>query len=550
MRYVDRAAWPPDYLSEIIRRQEAFRKLQRSAILQIGAKEYYKNEPHEFINDWAITYDPRKSGTDQPATMPFLMFQRQAEFVTFILQLLDQQESGICEKARDMGATWTAVSVCVWAFLFRPGTAIGWGSRKADLVDRIGDPDSIFEKMRIQLGAIPSFFMPVGFTQKTHATYMRIVNPENGNTITGESGDNIGRGGRKSVYFKDESAHYERPEMIQAALDDNTNVQIDISSVNGPGNVFYRRRQAARLYQGEIVRGKPYAFIMDWRDHPAKDQQWYDYRQANAREQGLLHKFEQEVNRNYLAAVEGIVIPSAWVNAAVDAHVKLGIEIDGRRYAGLDVADEGNDRNALVSRKGILCDLAEPWAQGDTSETTAHALRLLAPFGSVELEYDSVGVGAGVKGEANRLKREGSWPKAITLASWSAGSKVLDPDEHLIKRDKDTPLNKDFYANLKAQAWWQARLRFERTYRAITEPGFTYKPEDLISISSALPHLETLKTELSQATRHTDGKGKLLIDKSPDGVRSPNLADGFVMAYWPVPANDTMKLYAKLMGKT
>ena len=28
---------------------------------------------------------------------------------------------------------------------------------------------------------------------------------------------------------------------------------------------------------------------------------------------------------------------------------------------------------------------------------------------------------------------------------------------------RDTPLNKDFYTNLKAQGWWQLRRRFEKT---------------------------------------------------------------------------------------
>jgi hypothetical protein len=59
-------------------------------------------------------------------------------------------------------------------------------------------------------------------------------------TATGEAGDNIGRGGRTLGYFKDESAHYEHRDLIEAALGDNTNVQIDISSVNGLGNVFHR----------------------------------------------------------------------------------------------------------------------------------------------------------------------------------------------------------------------------------------------------------------------------------------------------------------------
>ncbi|MDT9693866.1 hypothetical protein Q5762_37205, partial [Streptomyces sp. P9(2023)] len=82
---------------------------------------------------------------------------------------------------------------------------------------------------------MPDIWRPKGLKPKDHLTFMKCINLENGSTITGESGDNIGRGGRKSMYFKDESAHYERPEKIEAALGDNTNVQVDISSVNGLG---------------------------------------------------------------------------------------------------------------------------------------------------------------------------------------------------------------------------------------------------------------------------------------------------------------------------
>jgi hypothetical protein len=31
----------------------------------------------------------------------------------------------------------------------------------------------------------------------------------------------------------------------------------------------------------------------------------------------------QEVDIDYAASVEGVLIPSAWVQAAVDAHIKL-----------------------------------------------------------------------------------------------------------------------------------------------------------------------------------------------------------------------------------
>lgn len=42
---------------------------------------------------------------------------------------------------------------------------------------------------------------PKGFTEKVHDNYMRIINPDNGATVTGEAGDNIGRGGRTTSTF-------------------------------------------------------------------------------------------------------------------------------------------------------------------------------------------------------------------------------------------------------------------------------------------------------------------------------------------------------------
>jgi phage terminase large subunit len=114
-------------------------------------------------------------------------------------------------------------------------------SRKEALVDRIGDMSSIFEKIRFQLRSIPRQFWPVKFDED-NMSFMRIF-AASGESITGESGDDIGRGGRTLIYFKDESAHYEHPESIEAALSDNTRVQIDISSVNGLGNVFHRKRE-------------------------------------------------------------------------------------------------------------------------------------------------------------------------------------------------------------------------------------------------------------------------------------------------------------------
>lgn len=526
--------WPPDYVAMFGWRQQQIRRLRADPKLIAGAREYYRTRPVEFIEHWMDTYDPRNAGGAMPSRMPFKLFPRQRDMVDFLLDCLNGDASGLIEKARDMGATWVCCAFSVWLWLFWPGVAVGWGSRKEQLVDKLGDPDSIFEKMRMLIGGLPQEFMPVGFNPKDHATYMKFINPETGATITGEAGDNIGRGGRKRIYFKDESAHYERPEKIEAALADNTRVQIDISSVNGLGNVFHRRREAGV----EWVRGKPVAkrqanvFVMDWRDHPAKSQEWYDERRAKAQADGLMHVFAQEVDRNYSASVDGIIIPAEWVRSAIDAHKRLGFRDGGVWISALDVADGGGDRNALAKRCGPVLMHAEEWGAIDTGETTRRAIDACREHKAIAIQYDCIGVGAGVKSEANRLIGEELMPRDMRLIPWDAGAGPLAPDDRVIDGDLDSPINRDFYQNLKAQGWWQLRLRFERTHRAVTE-GIAYNHDDLISLPSDLPLLRQIEKELSQPTRKQSARLKMMVDKTPDGTRSPNVADAIMMAFWP-----------------
>lgn len=543
--------WPPDYVAEFAKRQKRLLRIRSNPVHMIGAKEYYRTRPNEFIDHWCITYDPRNAGSETPATMPFIQFRRQRELIDFLMACLTAETDGLVEKCRDMGATWDCAAFSVWLWLFWPGAAVGWGSRKEQLVDKLGDPDSIFEKMRMIIRYLPQEFMPAGFRALDHMGYMKFVNPETGATITGEAGDNIGRGGRKLIYFKDESAHYARPELIEAALGDNTRVQIDISSVNGLGNVFHRRREAGLEWlPGEpAIKGRTNVFVMDWRDHPAKTQAWYDQRHQKALDDGLLHVFKQEVDRDYAASVEGVIIPMEWIRAAIDAHEKLGFADDGGTVGALDVAGgdtEGADRNALAIRKGVVLKHVSEWGDRDTGVTTRRAIERCEPFGRFNVMYDCIGVGAGVKAEVNRLNDDPSLVRLnLNFVPWDAGSSPLDPDEHVEPGDDNAPLNKDFYANLKAQGWWQLRARFYRTWRAVNDPTFTWKADDLISLPSDLPLLRQIEKELAQPTHGKSGRLKLLVNKTPEGTRSPNVGDAIMMAYWPVPGGFDLDAYVR-----
>jgi hypothetical protein len=331
------------------------------------------------------------------------------------------------------------------------------------------------------------------------------------------------------------SAHYEHPELIEAALLDNTNVQVDISSVNGIGNVFHRRRDAGVLWVPGATLEKTVAnvFVMDWRDHPAKDQAWYHAREAKAIADGILHLHRREIDRDYSAAIEGIIIPGEWVKAAIDAHVKLGWPDEGIWGAALDVADSGGDRNALATRKGPLLMSCEEWGARDTGVTTRKAIAVCQPHLPLALQYDAIGVGSGVKAEANRLRDEQVLPDGLRLVAWNAGGEVLDPEQRVIPGDPNSVKNRDFFANVKAQGWWQLRLRFERTFRAVTE-GVKYHHDELISLPSTLPKVHQVTKELSQPTASQGARLKMVVDKAPEGTKSPNMGDAIMMAFWPM----------------
>ena len=528
--------------------------MRDNPVLWIGAKEFYSQRTPEacidFIEHWCITYDPRNAGGDIPTKLPFVLFDRQVDFVEFIVTLILEQVDGLVEKCRDMGATWLCAAISVWIWLYWPDAAIGWGSRKEALVDKIGDPKSIFDKIRMIIWMLPREMWPEGFSPRTHMTFMEIVNPENGSTITGESGDGIGRGGRTLVYFKDESAHYERPELIEASVSENTRVAIDISSVNGVGNVFHRRRQSGLEWEPgqKMVKDRANVFVMDWRDHPMKTQEWFDQRKAKFENDGLPHIFAQEVERNYSASIEGIVIKPEWVEACIGAKEKLlalgqnsaARMDDGGWIAAMDVADEGLDTNALGARKGVELKEVHEWPDRDPASAARQAIGMCGGTGKIEMHYDCIGVGAGVKGEANRLKQDKLWPTNIKLVPWNAAHGPINPLGRVIEGDEESPMNDDFYANLKAQGWWELGKRAWRTWRAVTQ-GVRYEPEELMSISPDLPApiLRKIREELSQPVAKKNTKLKMIIDKKPENTKSPNIGDTIMMVYWPSRAGNT-----------
>lgn len=230
-----------------------------------------------------------------------------------------------------------------------------------------------------------------------------------------------------------------------------------------------------------------------------------------------------------------IVIPPAWVEAAKGLSEFLGMEEPtGKVICALDVAgaEEGGDENAWAHRKGMHLIGLEKWNGLDTAITTQKAAKLSKDVGGFEVYYDSIGVGEGVTGEWASMGRRDEQPAGMEFHPWIAGAAPLHPDERVEPDNPRSPLNKDQYANLKAQGWFALRRRFENAYKA--RKGREYDGENLISLPADASWLSQLEEELTQPQHKTSGNGKTMVDKQPDGARSPNLADAVMMAFWPV----------------
>ena len=533
---LDNADWPPDYEQVYAWRAKRQAEFDLNPEEVIAAEKHYSTNPVDFINHWCNTYDPRNSGTSKLVNMPLIMFRRQEELVMFIMACILGDAPGMVEKSRDMGATWIGSALSVWMWKYWDASAIGWGSNNADKVDIIDNPDSVIEKIRILIRGLPEVLRPANVLNGDYMKQRNILNPVNRSTIRGEINRQIGRGGRTRVYFVDETAHLEYPERVEASLSENTRCRIDISSVSGLGSVFHRSREAGVEWaMGQPVhRDRMNIFVMDWREHPEKDQEWYDARKNHFVSRGMAHVVAREIDRDYAATVEGIIIPYDQLQSCIDAHLELGFDDDGGYMAGLDVADEGGDMNALTVRKGWVVKSAQEWGERDPGATARRAVGYLRDYLPVELQYDAIGIGTNIKSETNRLRVDGHLPEGLKLIPWNAGAKVLNPNGQVIPKDQDSPKNRDYYSNLKAQGWWELGRRVYRTHQARTE-GAEFDFDQLISFDSKSigSILNKLLKELAQAQIDYDTRSRLKVDKAPDGMKSPNLGDAAVMMCWP-----------------
>ena len=255
----------------------------------------------------------------------------------------------------------------------------------------------------------------------------------------------------------------------------------------------------------------------------------------------IIEAAKEEDYDNYMHIYEGeplnddemSVIKRSWIIAACDAHIKLGINPSGAHRLGFDVADAGEDACALVASHGSFTYWSDTW-KGKEDELLKSCTRVWhkARETSSKIVYDAIGVGATAGAKFNELNALNQ--HQLSHEKFFAGGSVIKPDAFY---DADAKIrNKDFFSNVKAQAWWLVADRLRNTYNAVIN-GQKFNEDEMLFIDDNMPNLTALIDELSTPKKDYDLAGRVKVESKKDlakrDVSSPNLADAFIMANLP-----------------
>ena len=186
---------------------------------------------------------------------------------------------------------------------------------------------------------------------------------------------------------------------------------------------------------------------------------------------------------------------------------------------GLDVADMGEDMNAMTTRFGPLVTNYRQWHGGESvSDTARIADAHCNQIGASDLAYDASGVGTGVRSALKEMGRRGYF-----INDERFGGKVKGED--LVFRNNAK--NKDMFMRRNSQMAWNIRLRVENTIKLLD--GGDVNPDLCLFINPEVATPAYIDV-LNQPT-WDDTTGKIRIRKAAQGERSPDAFDSLVLAF-------------------
>ncbi len=469
--------------------------------------ERSKRDVKWFCNTWITTYNPRV----KPSLIPFVLFEEQEKMLDWLEECYREGKWGAEVKCRYTGASYIVTMYMLHKLLYERDFSGMLASNKAESVDKTNSSKSLFYKIIDMYKRLPAWMQT--FDMATAKTKMLISNTAMNSSILGESGAQIGRGGRSSMALVDEAAHIEADDAMVASLSENTDCAIFVSTPKGVANQFFRL-----VHSGELS-----VFYYRWESDPRRDPDWR-VKQDLKLGQAIA---AQELDCDFYADTGANLIEAKWIQLAIDSHLKIegmdkisnltSFNNDADCQAGLDLAGSGANKSVLTVRVGsVVTDIIEIDFQTVT-EVTLEAHRIMMQdlkYTPHTLCFDSDGLGADVRGVINNFE---FYPDYEMIAF--RGGKAPSPRYWDQLDQKST----DFLFNRRAEAWWIMRTRIKNTHDHLSGLA-SHNIDDMIS----LPNDQRLIQDLLKPAFHYRSS-KILVESKQDmikrGISSPDFAD-------------------------
>jgi hypothetical protein len=311
-------------------REKLLHRAAKDPVLQRDLLAACKLSTHYWINTfvytlWEQEISPETHGNvpAKVALHPFILFERQDEWVEWALALFESGKDGLTHKSRDMGASWLHTMLFHFWWLFRPRTQLREMSRVEEMVDS-PISKSLFYKHDLINMYLPEWMRPPGVLVRgrENRTSMRIHNALNNSTIAGESTNRSALSGdRCAALLLDEFAKVDNGDSIKRATAAVTPCRFVNSTVDLPGTCYSRWRESGTI---EVFN------LMAW-DHPRKGAGRVVIQDEITKEYRITSPFiEHEIERNgwkevaaEIYGIEGAVGDTFFDNAEFDKHAAL-----------------------------------------------------------------------------------------------------------------------------------------------------------------------------------------------------------------------------------
>lgn len=406
-----------EYLSKLRHKISELKKMESDPLYRSARiLDVYSVDPIAFIENFLLLKFTEFGGNPKP----FFLFEYQKKIINQLQQweMSNQDIEALVDKPRGMGITWIMCAYFLWRFMFTPNYSCFILSRsETEVDDGTMIPDNcIFGKIRWMMRKLPKYMIPEGFQFKTTRgtptdMTLKLINPAIGSAIIGSSTNaNAGRSRRYGTIFIDECFSIDRFSEVYRSLQSVARVKLFVSTVK-QGRVFEDFKKMCETNNSYLS--------LTWKDHPFKDQQWYDEQLKKA-------EFDPEVMRevdpNY-----SIPTASQYYPQIKDAKCEsLDYKRDRPLYIGLDFGGR-QDLTVIIYAQWIDNRLHVLDSYSNTNKPTDW----YAPFLNFETKYDPL-----LYNEYQKkfLDEKRAWNKAVGY---------FGEQDHLTKRRPDNKSDQD-----------------------------------------------------------------------------------------------------------